>query len=78
MPKKVTVVTDINGPEALYVDGVLKFQSETVYATDIASIAGGEPIILEHRCCEFDADFWEWPEKLEDVPLENTNPKETT
>lgn len=68
--KRLDVVTDYNGCEAVYVDGVLVFDSETVYAVDIEGCTGGDPILFRHLDCEFQGE-WEgkWPEKLEDVPL---------
>lgn len=72
--KTVTVVTEIEGQEAIYVDGILKLREDNVYACDIAAWAGDEPIIFQHRTCDFElrnTDLeWEWPEKIEDVPFE--------
>jgi hypothetical protein len=67
--RRLTVVTDSNGPEAIYVNGKLAFSDDTVYATDICRCAGDGPIVIAHEQCEFQDWRWWWPEKLKDVPL---------
>ena len=49
MAKQLIVVTDEDsGFEALYVDGALADQNDTIYATDIAEHAKGGPVDFSH------------------------------
>jgi hypothetical protein len=65
--KTVTVVTETDGQEALYVDGILKMHDETIYASDIAEYAGDGPILFRHVHVDYSTDAWTWPDKLEDL-----------
>lgn len=71
-PKVLTVLTEFSGQEAIYVDGVLAFRDDTVYACDIVQQAGDGPVLIRHESCEFSGDHWEWPENLGDVPLSSS------
>lgn len=65
--KTLTIVIDENAHECLYIDGTAwEFQCEvTVYACDIASAAGDEPVRIVHQPIEFYHD--QWPDKLDDA-----------
>lgn len=69
--KTLTVLTDSDtGDECLYVNGnAWESKGEaTVYATDIAKFAGGEPIRFEHHHVEMDwCDLATWPDLLDDA-----------
>lgn len=63
--KKITVAIDTGSSnECLYVDGkAWKNRGEsTVYACDIAEVAGNEPILFEHLMVDCPGD---WPTRLE-------------
>lgn len=62
----VVAVTDSNGPEALYIDGVLKTWEESLYAFDIASATEGMAFELSHMNVDIPVDMT-WPEKLESL-----------
>lgn len=66
--KTVSVVTDLNGREAIYIDGVLNRREDTIYAADISDAAGDGPILFEHLNCEFEGEESNWPERLRDIP----------
>lgn len=63
--KKLTIVIDENSCECLYIDGK-SWPSKgemTVYACDIASAAGGEPVLISHESIDFYHE--QWPDTLE-------------
>ena len=64
--RQITVVTDQDGTEALYVDGELYEQDQTIYAVDIALAAGRDPVMFVHR--GIDELVGRWPQLLSDVP----------
>lgn len=62
----ITVVQhDANYDEAVYEDGTLCRDSETVYACELAQIGRNEPFILKFRHTDQD----EWPDRLSDLPV---------
>lgn len=61
--KQLVVVTcEDSGHEALYADGVLVEQDDTIYATDIAACADGRPVYFSHVLVVMDAE--EYPGEL--------------
>lgn len=70
--QQIVVVTDDSGDEALYVDGVLKAWDSTIYACDIAAIAGDAVVTISHT--NAGRTLSDWPKKLSDVFASN-NPE---
>lgn len=56
--KKITVATEQDGNEALYVDGKLDTSDSTIYACDIAEAAAGEPCIISHRTVDLASELF--------------------
>lgn len=52
--KKLDIVTDSDGWEAIYINGCLHMQDGTVYACDIAEAAGQQACLITHHCLEAD------------------------
>jgi len=80
--QQIVVVTDESGDEALYLDGVLKAWDSTIYACDIAAIAGDAVVTVCHT--NAGRTLLDWPKKLSDVFASNSpeipdssNPSET-
>jgi hypothetical protein len=80
--QQIVVVTDDSGDEALYLDGVLKAWGSTIYACDIAAIAGDAVVTVCHT--NAGRTLLDWPKKLSDVFASNnpempdsSNPSET-
>ena len=67
--KQIVAVTDDSGDEALYVDGVLKAWDSTIYACDIAAIAGDAVVTVSHT--NAGRTLSDWPKKLSDVFASN-------
>lgn len=68
--KHVIVVTDdTHGNQALYVDGTLAMQDDTIYSCDIAEHAGNGLVDFSHVICEMPEDVEEFPEQFEQVML---------
>lgn len=66
-PRTLTIVQDdAVYCEAAYLDGVLVADEDTLYASELARIADGKPVLLVFRSVPADPD--EWPEKLSDLP----------
>jgi len=81
--QQIVVVTDDSGDEALYLDGVLKAWDSTIYACDIAAIAGDAVVTVCHT--NAGRTLLDWPKKLSDVFASNSpeipdssNPSETS
>jgi hypothetical protein len=70
--QQIVVVTDDSGDEALYLDGVLKAWDSTIYACDIAAIAGDAVVTVCHT--NAGRTLLDWPKKLSDVFASN-NPE---
>jgi hypothetical protein len=70
--QQIVVVTDDSGDEALYLDGVLKAWDSTIYACDIAAIAGDAVVTISHT--NAGRTLSDWPKKLSDVFASN-NPE---
>lgn len=70
--KQLTVVIDQDANECLYINGKCWSATgeTTVYATDLAAAAAGEPVILRHIALNIPehVSFSDvWPESLGDV-----------
>jgi hypothetical protein len=65
-PVPVFVALSIDGYEALYVDGDLRDQDDTIYASTIAAKTNGMPIVLRYVELEQDVGT-HWPERYEDL-----------
>lgn len=50
--KDVRLVTDIDGHEAIYVDGKLEATSNTLYMCEVAQACGSGPVTLRHHNAE--------------------------
>jgi hypothetical protein len=68
--QQIVVVTDDSGDEALYLDGVLKAWDSTIYACDIAAIAGDAVVTVCHT--NAGRTLLDWPKKLSDVSASNS------
>lgn len=73
MKKILVAIDDDTSDECLYVDGVCwkSVGETTVYASDIAEVAGTEPIVFEHRevpMLEKLGKDWSWPKLAGDLP----------
>jgi hypothetical protein len=66
-PTILTVVQDEDYEEALYVDGVLRANKTTMFASEIAEFAGDDPIIF--RFAHAEGSIEDWPMNLEDLKL---------
>lgn len=67
-PKILTVVSDDNADECLYVDGISWDHTEetTIYFVDLTGLVGpDEPVVLRHVSIDFVRSYW--PDKLEDA-----------
>lgn len=78
MFKKLTVVTCFDsGYEALYVDGVLVNQDESIYACDIVEHAADGPVEFVHVIAVMPVSATRYPKTLEQcmewVPQESSN-----
>lgn len=65
-PRKLVVVQMDDGNEALYRDGELVEQEETIFACEIANHCDGVLVDFKFYSLE---DFDEWPELLTDLPI---------
>jgi len=63
--KQIVALTEEDGDEALYVDGVLTACDSTIYACDIAEAAANATVTFSHRNVEQSVSVW--PKKLSDV-----------
>lgn len=65
--KKLTIVTNGNNADCLYINGVAweSIGEYTVYGWDIAEASDGNPVRVEHQSVEFVHE--KWPKKLEDA-----------
>lgn len=62
----VVVLTDEDtGCQALYVDGVLKYEDETIYACDIAAHTKNQQMTFEHDVVYLPHDG-KWPRRYDD------------
>lgn len=68
--QQIVVVTDDSGDEALYLDGVLKAWDSTIYACDIAAIAGDAVVTVCHT--NAGRTLLDWPKKLSNVFASNS------
>ena len=68
--QQIVVVTDDSGDEALYLDGVLKAWDSTIYACDIAAIAGDAVVTVCHT--NAGRTLLNWPQQLSDVFASNS------
>lgn len=66
-PADVVFVTAEDGYEAMYVNGSLLYQADTIFAFDIAAILKKIPCVLRHVTCK--ALSATYPDKLEDIEL---------
>lgn len=66
--RTLTVLIDQGGCECLYIDGVRWDQpcETTIYVTDLAEAAKGEPVLLEHLPVNLPEDFEGWPKSLQE------------
>lgn len=72
--KELTVVIDQDGNECLYINGECweRTGENTVYAVDLATAAGKDPVLLKHVAVEVPDDMLEsrdgaWPKSLSDL-----------
>jgi hypothetical protein len=71
--KQFVIVTDNDGNQTLYVDGVLRDGDNTVYGCDVADAANGCAIKIELRDVDFIVD--DWPLRLSDLGAEAKQPE---
>lgn len=70
MERHLIVVTcSDSGHEALYVNGTLRHQDETIYATDIAEWAKDGPIQFSHMVLRMPDYVDDFPEQFEQCLL---------
>lgn len=66
--KTIAVVQEsLDYHEAVYIDGKLHCDKETIFACELAQLADGKPFKLEFYHC---GDMEYWPKLLEDLKLE--------
>lgn len=68
-PRRLTLVT-ADGPlgnQAIYVDGVLELADDSIYAGELADVAGDEPVRLE--CLLVEPTGEPWPRGLDDLTI---------
>lgn len=56
--KKIDIVLDPDGYEAVYKDGEFADSSYTVYPIELIEICGAGPVLLAHHVIEFCHDSW--------------------
>ena len=71
--KQFVIVTDNDGNQTLYVDGVLRDGDNTVYGCDVADAANGCAIKIELRDVDFIVEHW--PISLSDLGAEAKQPE---
>jgi hypothetical protein len=71
--KQFVIVTDNDGNQTLYVDGVLRDGDNTVYGCDVADAANGCAIKIELR--DVDSIVDHWPIRLSDLGAEAKQPE---
>jgi hypothetical protein len=71
--KQFVLVTDNDGNQTLYVDGVLHNGDNTVYGCDVADAANGCAIKIELRDVDLIVD--DWPLRLNDFGVEAKQPE---
>jgi hypothetical protein len=71
--KQFVIVTDQDGNQTLYVDGVLRNGDNTVYGCDVADAANGCAIKIELRDVDFIVEHW--PLGLSDLGAEAKQPE---
>lgn len=64
--KTITIVTELeNYDQAIYINGILKYSQDSIYANEIAEFTNGEPVIIEAINVELAND--EFPEVLNTI-----------
>lgn len=74
--KRLDLCTEDSGNEAIYLDGKLVFDSDTVFAWAVGEYAGDGPVIVKHHNVEDfnpDSEESEWPESFSDLKMSSTS-----
>ncbi|MGN6545206.1 MAG: hypothetical protein ACTHK7_09175 [Aureliella sp.] len=66
--RKITVATDSSSMhQALYVDGQLKDQDSSLYASELAPFTDGQPVLVENINVALPKDWDRFPGTLEEL-----------